>query len=225
MASTGFRGWPADALAFYEQLAADNSRTWWHGHKARYDTAVRGPFVELAAEVRDEFGPLHIFRPQRDTRFAKDKTPYKTEQGAVTESEGGCSYYVRLAADGLFAGAGIYDLAGDQLARYRNAVAGAAGDELQATVDALRAAGYTFGGETLKTAPRGFPKDHPRIELLRHRGIYAGIELGSGAWLSSRKALDRITGAWRRCAPFASWLETHVGPSELPPPDAPGHRR
>jgi uncharacterized protein (DUF2461 family) len=53
--------------------------------------------LDLAAEVREEFGPLHVFRPQRDTRFARDKTPYKTEQGAVAESEGGCSYYVRLA--------------------------------------------------------------------------------------------------------------------------------
>jgi uncharacterized protein (TIGR02453 family) len=217
MAPTAFRGWPADALAFHEQLATNNTRTWWHENKARYETAVRGPMLDLAAEVRDEFGPLHIFRPQRDTRFAKDKTPYKTEQGAVTESEGGCSYYVRLAADGLFAGTGIYDMAPDQLARYRAAVDGPAGEELQTAVDALRRVGYTFGGETLKTAPRGVAKDHPRIELLRHKGIYAGIELGPGAWLSSRRALDRITAAWRRCAPFASWLEAHVGPSELPP--------
>jgi uncharacterized protein (TIGR02453 family) len=220
MAPTAFLGWPADALAFYEELATDNTRSWWQANKARYDAVVRRPFLDLLGEVRDEFGPLHVFRPQRDTRFAKDKTPYKTEQGAVTESEGGCSYYVRLAADGLYAGAGIYDMATDQLARYRAAVDGPAGEELRATVDGLRRAGYTLGGATVKTAPRGVAKDHPRIELLRHKGIYAGVELGSGAWLSSRRALDRITGAWRTCAPFASWLEANVGPSELPPRDA-----
>lgn len=217
MTATPFQGWPADALAFYDELAADNSRTWWQANKARYDTNVRGPMERFAGEVAEEFGPLHIFRPHRDTRFAKDKTPYKTELGAVTESEGGCSYYVRLGADGLYAGIGYYRMAPDQLQRYRTAVAGAAGDALAAAVAELQANGFELGGETLKSAPRGFAKDHPHIALLRHKGIYAGRAFRPAKWMATRAALDRIVDAWRDAAPLAQWLDHHVGPSELPP--------
>jgi uncharacterized protein (TIGR02453 family) len=214
-----FRGWPADALAFYDELAANNTRVWWLANKARFDANVRGPMVALADEVRDEFGPLHIFRPNRDTRFAKDKTPYKSHMAAVTEGEGGTSYYVQLGADGLFIGAGYYHLATDQLTRYRAAVAAETGVEFAAAVAAARRSGYTVGGDSLKTAPRGYAKDHPRVELLRHKGIYTGRQFTPAKWLATAAALDRITGAWRACTPFLRWLDTHVGPSELPPED------
>ena len=215
----GFRGFPADALAFYRELTADNTRTWWQANKARYDTAVKEPFARLGDEVRDEFGPLHLFRPHRDTRFAKDKTPYKTAAGAVTESEGGTSYYVQLSADGLYLGVGYYRMATDQLLRYRDAVAGEEGEAFAAAVAAVRKAGYEVGGDALKTAPRGFAKDHPRIELLRHKGIYVGKLFAPAKWLSTRTALDRITDTWRGASAFAGWLDRHVGPSELPPED------
>jgi uncharacterized protein (TIGR02453 family) len=216
----GFRGWPADALAFYRELGANNTKAWWQANKERYDAHVKEPFLLLADEVRDEFGPLHVFRPYRDARFSKDKTPYKTNAGAVTEGEGGTSYYVQLNVDGLYCGAGYYRFAPDQLERYREAVAGEHGEAFVAAVAAVRKAGFELGGEALKTAPRGWPKDHPRIELLRHKGIYLGRAFPPAKWLSTRAALDRITGAWRAGAPFCSWLDTHVGPSELPPEDA-----
>ena len=219
VASEVFRGWPADALAFYAELAADNSKVWWHANKARYDTNVRGPMLALADEIRDEFGPLHIFRPHRDTRFAKDKTPYKNHAGGVTEGEGGASYYVQFGADGLYVGAGYYVFAPDQLARYRAAVAGDEGTVFAAAVDAARAAGYAVDGDALKTGPRGYAKDHPRVELLRHKGIYAGRQFTPAKWLTTRAALDRITDAWRGCPTFLTWLDTRVGPSELPPED------
>ena len=215
----GFRGWPADALAFYAELAADNTKVWWHANKARYDTNVRGPMVALGDEVRVEFGPLHIFRPQRDTRFAKDKAPYKSHLAAVTEAEGGASYYVQLGADGLYVGAGYYVFATDQLARYRAAVAADEGDSFAQAVTVARKAGYVIAGDALKTAPRGFAKDHPRVELLRHKGIYASRQFPPAKWLATHAALDRITAAWRECAPFLAWLEQYVGPSEMPPDD------
>ena len=218
-ATDGFSGWPTDALAFFDELAADNTKVWWHANKGRYDAHVRGPMLLLADEVRAEFGPLHFFRPHRDTRFAKDKTPYKTHIGAVTESEGGASYYVQIGADGLYVGAGYYVFARDQLERYRAAVAGDEGVALAEAVAAAHRAGYTIGGDALKTAPRGFAKDHPRIALLRHKGIYVGRQFAPAKWLATRAALDRITDAWRSGAPFLEWLDHHVGPSELAPED------
>jgi uncharacterized protein (TIGR02453 family) len=217
----GFRGWPADALAFYDELAADNTKVWWHANKARYDANVRGPMELLADEVHDEFGPLHIFRAFRDTRFAKDKTPYKTNLGAVTEGEGGASYYLHIAADGLYVGCGYYHMATDQLARYRAAVAeDEPGNALVALVASTERAGLAIGGDSLKTAPRGYPRDHPRVELLRRKGLIAGRQFAPAKWLGTRAALDRITGTWRGSAPLLAWLDTNVGPSELPPEDA-----
>ncbi len=220
MATNGFRGWPPDALAFYDELSADNTKVWWHANKARYEENVRGPMLLLAAEIRDEFGPLHIFRPFRDTRFAKDKTPYKTHLGAVTEGEGGASYYLHIGADGLYIGSGYYHLASDQLARFRAAVADDAGADLVEAVIATERAGLEIGGDSLKTAPRGYPRDHPRVELLRCKGLIAGRQFAPAKWLATRAALDRVTDAWRTCAPLLGWLDAHVGPSELPPEDA-----
>ncbi|MGN6693146.1 MAG: DUF2461 family protein, partial [Aquihabitans sp.] len=73
--TTTFRGWSETAFDFYRQLEAENTREWWLEHKATYDAAVRAPFDLLSEQVADEFGPLHVFRPNRDTRFSKDKTP------------------------------------------------------------------------------------------------------------------------------------------------------
>src|SRR5829696_50162 len=151
-----FRGWPPEALTFYEGLEVDNSKAYWTAHKAVYEEAVRGPMEALADEVADEVGPLHLFRPYRDVRFSKDKSPYKTAIGAAGELEGGSVVYVQLSATGLFAASGHYQPARDQLERFRAAVADdRSGPELEACVASLRADGYEVGGEALKVAPRG----------------------------------------------------------------------
>lgn len=210
-----FRGWPAEALEFYEHLEADNSRTFWTAHRAVYDEVVRAPMEALLARLEPEFGPGRIFRPNRDVRFSADKSPYKTHVGGYLEGGG----YVQLSADGLACGLGYYQLASDQLARYRAAVAeDVPGAELERVVAAVRAAGpQVVGRGSLKTAPRGTPKDHPRIELLRHKGLIAWQEWEPAAWLGTAKAYDRVTGFLRAAAPLHEWLENHVGPSELPP--------
>jgi uncharacterized protein (TIGR02453 family) len=173
--------------------------------------------LALGDELRDEFGPLRVFRPNRDIRFSKDKSPYKTQCAASTEGEGGEGYYVSVSADGLFVGGGYYQLASDQLERYRSAVAGRAGEKLPGIVSTLRAAGIGVGGEALKTAPRGYPKDHPRAELLRYKGIYVHKSYPPAKWLATHAALDRITSVWRAAGPLNAWLNRHVGPSKLAP--------
>ena len=79
-----FRGWPAEAITFYEGLEADNSKTYWTANKDVYESAVVAPFRALSDEVAEMFGLLRLFRPYRDVRFSKDKSPYKTGQGAAT---------------------------------------------------------------------------------------------------------------------------------------------
>jgi len=216
-----FTGWPPSAITFYRELEDNNTRAWWQAHKATYEADVRGPMLALADVVADGFGPMHVFRPNRDVRFSKDKTPYKTSCAAITEGPGGTGYYLQLSAAGLMVAAGYYVLATDQLERFRAAVDDArTGPALSRVVDALKRSRYEVGAhDELKTAPRGYAKDHPRIELLRRKGLIAYKTFAPAKWLSTRAALDRVVGVWHDVGPLAKWLDKHVGPSTLPPPE------
>jgi uncharacterized protein (TIGR02453 family) len=208
-----FRGWPAEALEFFEGLEADNSKTYWERNKHVYESAVRAPMEALLDDLEPEWGEGRIFRPYRDIRFSADKSPYKTNIAAVV-GDG----YVQLGADGLGAGCGMYEMAPDQLDRYRRAAADdRSGRELEALVADARAAGVAVTAhDVLKTAPRGYPKDHPRIELLRHKGLITWQEWPAGAWLGTPRAKDRVVEFFRRSKPIAEWLRANVGPSILP---------
>lgn len=208
-----FRGWKAEALEFFDGLEAENTKAYWQEHKTVYETLVRAPMEQLLAELEPTWGPGRIFRPYRDVRFSKDKSPYKTNIGA-TVGDG----YVQVDANGLAAGAGMWEMAPDQLERYREAVADdRAGGKLAKLVSDGRAAGIeVMSHDVLKTAPRGYPKDHPRIELLRYKGVATWREWPAGAWLGTAKARDRVVEFFDRSAPIVSWLNTNVGSSTLP---------
>lgn len=208
-----FRGWPVEAVEFYEGLEADNSRTYWQEHKALYERAVKGPMDELLAELAGEFGEGKIFRPYRDVRFSADKAPYKTHMGATLSSGG----YIQLSAAGLGSGSGMYMMAPDQLDAYRRAVADdGTGRQLDRLVDKITKAGIEVTAhDILKTAPRGYPKDHPRIDLLRQKGLITWKQWPVGAWLGSAKAKQRVVEFLRTSKPIMQWLETNVGPSSM----------
>jgi uncharacterized protein (TIGR02453 family) len=213
-----FRGWPDSALEFYRGLELDNTRAYFTAHKDVYDRDVKGPFEALSEVVADEFGPLKVFRPNRDVRFSKDKSPYKTRCYAVTEGEGGEAYYVELSTKGLVVATGYWMMANDQLARYREAVdKEAAGTTLARIVADLRGQELSVEGDSLKTAPRGYPRDHARIDLLRHKSVAAMRTFAPARWLATGAAAERIVGVWRAARPMNEWLNDHVGPSTEPP--------
>ena len=209
-----FRGWPAEAIEFYEGLEADNTRAYWQDHKKEYEEFVRAPMLELLAELADEFGEGKIFRPFRDVRFSKDKAPYKTAIGATLERGG----YVQFSAHGLAAGSGYYVMMPDQLEQYRRAVDDdKSGEELVGIVDALRKAKIDVSAhDMLKTAPKGYPKDHPRIDLLRHKGLIAWKQWPVAAWMGTVKAKQRVIDFLVTARPLNQWLDTNVGPSSAP---------
>ena len=214
-----FRGFPAEAITFYEGLEADNSKSYWTGHKDTYERAVKEPMEALCAEVDEAFRPMRMFRPYRDVRFAADKSPYKTAAAAAGESESGAVYYVQLSSSGLFVGSGCYHMAADQLARFRAAVDDERrGAEIEAISVELERKGFDMGArDELKTAPRGYAKDHPRIALLRRKGLVAGKAWPVATWLQTAKAKTRVEEAWRQCDALNAWLGANVGPSELAP--------
>jgi uncharacterized protein (TIGR02453 family) len=214
-----FRGWPVEAFDFFDELEGNNNRAWWLEHRDVYDRAIKAQFDALSALVTDEFGELHLFRPNRDVRFSKDKSPYKTAAAAMTEREGGSTYYVQISAEGLLAGSGMYHLARDQLQRFRDALADdRTGSQIATITSELEGSGYPVGAiEELKTAPRGWKADHPRIALARRKGLVVRRSFPRAKWQSTAKALDRIVDVWRAAEPMNSWLDAYVGPSEIPP--------
>ncbi|QNN54240.1 DUF2461 domain-containing protein [Nocardioides mesophilus] len=208
---TGFQGFPAAALDFYDDLEMDNTRSFWAAHKQQYDEAVRAPMDALVAELAEEFGPAKVFRPFRDVRFAKDKTPYKTHQGAYVAASPACGWYVQVSAPGVRVGAGFYDAGRERLAAIRSAIDDErTGSELEKLLAALTAAGWEVGGDRLKTSPRGYDVDHPRIELLRHRSLSVGRSYGFEPVIHTPALADKVRADWRAARPLVEWVTRHA---------------
>jgi uncharacterized protein (TIGR02453 family) len=208
---TSFKGFTDQALELYVGLEADNSKEFWATHKAVWEAEVRDPMVALLDGLEDEFGPGKVFRPYRDVRFSKDKTPYKTHQGAFVGATLGIGYYVQIGAEGLLAGGGWRPHEPGQVERYRVAVADdTSGPPLVAAVDALVAAGFRVEGDPVKTRPRGYPADHPRLALIRNRALMVTRSFGAPDWLATPEALDQVRTAWRTVTPLANWVTEHV---------------
>jgi uncharacterized protein (TIGR02453 family) len=214
----GFRGFGPEVFAWFEGLERDNSRAYFEATRERFERDVRGGLQALLDELSGEFGgEVRVFRQHRDLRFARDKSPYKTRTyGVLHDRPGaGASLYAELSSRGLYAGSGYHQMTREQLERYRAAVSDdASGPRLEQAAAGARAAGLELVGAALRTAPRGYPRGHPRIELLRLRSLIVGRRLAAGD-LPRRVALDHVAGTWRAAAPLNAWLDAHVG--QAPP--------
>jgi uncharacterized protein (TIGR02453 family) len=206
-----FTGFPVAALDFYDDLEMDNTKSFWTAHKETYDTAVAAPMKALVAALEPEFGTAKVFRPYRDVRFAKDKTPYKTHQGAFVALGPSTGWYVQVAAPGVRVGVGFYEASAPRLAAIRAAIADQRrGAELEEIVAALQEQDWELGGEKLKTVPRGYDADHPRIELLRHKSMTFGKSYGFEPFIHTPELLDRVRADWRQATPFVEWVAANA---------------
>ncbi|MBL1079563.1 DUF2461 domain-containing protein [Nocardia sp. 2] len=202
-----FTGFPLTGLDFYEDLEADNSKAFWNANKKVWEESVRDPLQALVADLEPDFGPAKIFRPYRDVRFSKDKSPYKTHQGAVIHTASTSGWYVHISAAGLFVAGGLYAASPAQLAALRTAIDDdVRGPELETILAQLISSGYTIGGDKLATKPKGFAIDHPRIDLLRHKSLTAGKEFGSPTWLPTPRAAAEVRAAWEQLRPLQEFL-------------------
>jgi len=206
-----FEGFPVAALDFYDDLEIDNTRSFWEAHKAVYEESVLAPMKALTAALEPEFGSAKIFRPYRDVRFAKDKTPYKTHQGAFVASAPETGFYIEVSPRGVRTGGGCYWFNPGRLAAFRAAIVhDTYGAELEQLLEGARTCGYEVGGDRLKTTPRGFEKDHPRIELLRHKSLTLGRSLGFEPVIHTGDLLDVVREDWRGIRPVVDWITRHA---------------
>ena len=208
---TEFHGFPEAAFDFYDDLEMDNTKSFWESHKTLYQEAVRGPIVALTDALAPEFGTAKVFRPYRDVRFAKDKTPYKNHQGAYVALAPSTGWYLQIAAPGFRVGAGFYDASSESLGRIRRAIDDErTGPELERLLKSLERKGFEVGGEKLKTSPRGYDADHPRIELLRHKSLTLGKSYGFDKTIHTPALLTKVRKDWRALRPFVEWVAGRV---------------
>jgi len=200
-----FDGWKGDFVGFLRGLEMDNSKRYFEAHRGQYEQEVRGPMEQLVAELEPALGRGKLFRINRDIRFSADKSPYKTNVAAVVGR-----LYLHLDARMLYMATGAHHPATPWLTRYREAVAGPAGEELAGVVERLRATGLSVGGNEMKTAPRGYRPDHPRIELLRWREVGTGRQFPIEPWIATPAVRDRVLETWDTMRPLADWLTAHV---------------
>lgn len=218
---SGFEGFGPEVQRWFKGLESDNSRGYFAAHRDFYEQAIRGQMEALLGDLSAEFGgELKLFRQHRDIRFSHDKSPYKTNtygvlRGADIAAEG---LYASISAAGLVAGSGYYVMARDQLDRYRDAVADDRwGPELAELVRDATRTGLELWSQSLATAPRGYPKDHPRIDLLRRKSLTLGATLSFGTGIDRAAGLRFAAETWRAAAPVTRWLDARVGPSTSAP--------
>jgi uncharacterized protein (TIGR02453 family) len=224
-----FGGFPPAAFRFLEALERDNSKTTFDAHRSAYEEALLEParafVVSLGAELQRRVSlAIHaeprvngsIFRINRDTRFRKDKRPYKTHldlffwegEGRSRECPG---FFFRMTPRTIVLGAGRHHLQGPELAAYRRAVLDdRAGNELERAIGVVAATGAELGGATYKRVPRGSDATHPRAELLKHTGLFVWrdhpLPKASASPAFAGWCADRLESL----APVHRWLVEHL---------------
>ena len=222
-----FSGFPREGLSFLGKLKRNNNRQWFKRHRQEYEETVRFPMqcliAALAQKMADsapeiDFNPKRsIFRIYRDTRFSKNKTPYKTNIAASftfrgrkgpTETPG---LYVGIEPGEIFIGGGLYMPTGPQLKQIRARIA-TDPDPFLGVVKNPRFK-RVFGGvegERLQRSPLGYPPDHAMIEYLRHKQFYVGRLLEDTACLRGTFA-DTVVRTFTDCMPLVRWLARAIG--------------
>lgn len=200
-----FSGFTTQATKFFDGLADNNNRAYFTENRETYDRVIRQPLEDLLGQVQEKYGDGRVMRPNRDVRFSKDKSPYKTNASLWAGEVGGV--YLSVSAKGIDVGGGLYEPSRDQLTRARQAIADQprAAAELEKIRESLVDAGFEFAGPFLSTAPRGYDKDHRHIELLRLKHYAALTTLP----ITAKPA--RILDAWERVDPLIDWVDARVG--------------
>ncbi len=205
-------------VAFLNDLKANNSRDWFQAQKARYDHDVKTPakmFAEqLQAALATRYGAevrSKIFRINRDLRFSKDKTPYNTHiHMSFIDPTAGAAWMLGLETERLVIGFGEFGFDKDRLVRWRQAVDGAAGDELARHIADLTAKGCRIDEPELKRVPAPFDSAHKQAALLRRKGLAIWRDDLGQAAVFGAEAPAGIAATLGEFDPIRHWLTEHL---------------
>ena len=222
--SETFSGFGEETVIYLGALTRNNSKAWFDNHSSAYEerylapalafiTALQAPLAEMVPGIAVE--PRvngSLFRINRDTRFSKDKTPYKNhidfwfwlgERKAPT-----AALFMRLTPTTLILGAGSHGFDKPQLERFRAAVvAPESGMALERAATSVEAAGHQVLGGHYKTVPRGLSAETPAQErFLKHNGLYGCNEGPHPPSLGSSQFVDNALATWHSMLPIFSWL-------------------
>lgn len=210
-------------LDFLKQLSANNNRDWFHDHKSHYEDRVRTPalrFIEDIAPALQMISPRFqalpkkvggsLMRVYRDTRFGKDKTPYKTNIGIQFRHDAGKDvhapgYYLHIEDGNFFFGVGIWRPDARALGKIRDAIVEKPDKWLAARDDPDFINRYTLSGESLKNGPRGYAKDHPLLDDLKQKDFIGICEVNKKIMLS-KDLLATSIDHFERGTPFMRFL-------------------
>lgn len=206
-----------DTVRFLNDLKVNNNRDWFQANKATFETVYKQPaefFCQLMAERMSEaFGDSYtpkLYRIYRDVRFSKDKTPYNAHLHISFSPVGQKmpAFFFGLQPENLVLGAGTFGFQGGVLDAYRQRVLGSDGADLQSIVDALADKGYRLSEPALKRVPRGLPADHPRTDLLRHKGLAAWFDFPDASHATSPKLFETCLDKFSDLKPLVEWLRS-----------------
>jgi uncharacterized protein (TIGR02453 family) len=207
---------------FLRDLREHNDRDWFKANKARYEESVLEPALEFVADFAPLLAELSphfvadprpvggsLFRIYRDTRFSKDKTPYKTHTGISFRHEHAKDihapvYYLHLDPAEVFAGAGIWHPDTTTLARIRDAIVHDP-DRWTEVRDAVVGAGFRLGGDMLKRAPTGYDAEHPLVDDLKRKDFIASVEIPQRS-VTAPGFAEELAATWRPATPLMRFL-------------------
>jgi hypothetical protein len=200
-----FTGWPREAFDVLLQLDGEPSPEVRERCRRDRERLVRQPMIALMNDVADADGMYEDFSVWS---FGK-MVWYWQHQPAVVRIRKFLELSLGFDLDGLQVQGAWWYAPGLEIERYRQAV----DKELSDIVEALRAKGFTITGDVMKRIPRGYDRDHPHAELLRHRTLLAQRPLGCDDWLHTPQVVDRVLAAFGELRPMMSWFSTHVSVS------------
>jgi uncharacterized protein (TIGR02453 family) len=224
-----FRGYPRELITFFDQLKRNNTKEWFTEHKKDYEAYVKQPsegfVLAMGAKLKAISPGIHaipkvnqsLFRLNRDTRFSKDKTPYKTNLG-IWFWEGGrkrmeCSgFYFHLGDGNLMLGTGMHIFPKELLGPFRDAVVHKKyGPELKKAIKKVSNCGYIITGKHYKRVPGGYDDAHENAEFLLHNGLAAMYESEIPEKLFSKGIVDHVFAHFKKMSPLHEWLKTALG--------------
>ena len=228
MSAPRYTKFEPESLAFLEELAANNNREWFKENKSRYeeqvlDVALR--FIQSMQDPLHELAPHFVAQPTRmggslmrvyrDTRFSKNKLPYKTNIGIQFRHEKAKNvhspgYYVHIDPDQIFLAAGMWRPESDPLRGIRERIAAKPAEWKRAVGDKAFRRHFSLGGESLTRPPRGFDKDHELIEDIKRKSFIAVKDMDRDDCLSPQFQ-RRVETAFRAAEPYMRFLCKAVG--------------